>query len=318
MTDDATITAVVADQWTAADGVKAVELAAADGAPLPPANAGAHVDVHLPDGLIRQYSLMTPGEPRYRLGVLRDESSRGGSAYIVERLRLGDRLAISAPRNHFALDESGEDYVLIAGGIGITPLFAMAMRLTSLGRRFQLHYLVRSRTRAAFARTLAERLPASALTLHAEDECGRPDLTTLVGAPAPGRQLYVCGPGGLLDAVADTTRDWPTGSVRSERFRNDAAPADTAAEQPCRIELHRSGRELTLEPGESVLECLNRAGVTVETVCQDGICGTCAVPVIEGEVDHRDAIQTDDEKAAGDLMFVCVSRPRSERLVLDL
>jgi vanillate O-demethylase ferredoxin subunit len=309
----------VAAQWIAGRDIHVLELAAADGRALPDAEAGAHIDLHLPNGLVRQYSLMEPGPApdRYRIGVLRDADSRGGSACVAEEIREGDRLSITGPRNHFALDETADDYVLVAGGIGITPLVAMARRLADLGRPVELHYLVRERERAAFVDELGAVLPEGALHLHVDEEGGSPDLAAIAGEAGDGRQLYACGPGGLLDAIRDITADWPAGHVHFEQFSNDA-DGEAAAEAACEIELRRSGVRFTLEAGETLLEALHRHDIDVPCACTEGVCGTCAVDIVEGAVEHRDALQDDDEKADNAVMFVCVSRPLGAHLVLDL
>ena len=296
------------------------ELDAEDGCALPAAEAGAHIDLHLPNGLVRQYSIMEPGAAPdcYRIGVLRERESRGGSAWVCDELAAGDRLSISGPRNHFALDESADAYVLVAGGIGITPLVAMARRLAELGRPVELHYLVRERARAAFLDELESILPADALHLHVDGEGAEPDLAAIAGRPTDGRQLYACGPGGLLDAIRAVTADWPAGHVHFEQFSNAAARDGAGAGEACAIELRRSGVQFTLEAGETLLEALHRHDIDVPCACQEGVCGTCAVDIVEGEVDHRDALQDEDEKAGNAVMFVCVSRPLGTRLVLDL
>lgn len=322
---------VVRRQWLAGNDIKAIEIAAADGAALPAAEAGAHIDVHLPDGAVRQYSITAPGPTpeRYVIAVLRDPQSRGGSRYLVEHLQAGDRLAITGPRNNFTLDETGVAYRLIAGGIGVTPLLAMARRLVALGRDVDFHYLVRSRERLAFMDELSALLPAHALHVHVDDEAGLPDLDALTGDPAPGHHIYACGPEPLLGAVRAATADWPGRNVRFERFQNTPAPEPDTAETGntdatadsatiCQVELRQSGVTFELEADETLLEALERQQIEMPSLCQEGICGTCAVGVIEGDIEHRDALQDDEEKSQNDVMYVCVSRPRGAHLVLDL
>jgi vanillate O-demethylase ferredoxin subunit len=290
-------------RWPAGRDILALELVAEDGGPLPATAAGAHIDLHLPNGLVRQYSIMDPcsAPQSYRIGVLRESDSRGGSAYIVDELGEDDCLDIDGPRNHFTLDEAGSRYVLVAGGIGITPLVAMARRLVELGRTVELHYLVRDRERAAFLDELEAILPEGTLHLHVEAESGRPDPAALVGPPEADRQLYACGPGGLLDAIRDATADWATGCVHYEKFSNDA-PGQAEATETCEIELHRSGTRFTLQPGETLLDALRRNDVDMPSACCEGVCGTCAVEVVEGDVDHRDALQDYEEKASNEVM----------------
>jgi ferredoxin-NADP reductase len=310
-------------QWRIGDDIKAIEIAAADGDTLPAADAGAHIDVHLPDGTVRQYSITTPGPApaSYLIGVLRDPNTRGGSSYLVDRLQTGDPLSITGPRNHFMLNETAASYQLIAGGIGVTPLLAMARRLVELGRPVEFHYLVRSRDRAAFLDELALLLPAGALHLHVDEEAGLPDLKAITGDAEPERHIYACGPEPLLAAIRAATTGWPGEQVQFERFKNTALP-DSADQigttQTCRVELRQSGISFDLQADETLLEALERQQIDMPCLCREGICGTCAVGVLAGDVDHRDALQDDDEKAQNELMYVCVSRPTGPHLVLDL
>lgn len=313
--------ATVQRQWQAADGIKGIELVAADDSPLPPVAAGAHVDLHLPDGTVRQYSVTNPGAAPdcYRIAVLREAESRGGSSYLVDKLQDGATLALTGPRNNFTLKENGTSFRLIAGGIGVTPLLSMARRLIELGRVFEFHYLVRSRERAAFVDELQTLLPTDALHLHVESETGRPDINTIVGTAESDCLVYTCGPTGLIDAVQNATAHWPAGRVHFERFVNTALqepPAETT--ESCRVTLQQSGTSFDLQPDETLLEALEREHIDMPCSCREGICGTCAVSVIEGNVDHRDALQDDEEKAMNDVMYVCVSRPTGPHLVLDL
>lgn len=314
---------VVQRQWRVGSDVKAIELVAADGGTLPAAAAGAHLDVHLPDGTVRQYSITNPAPApaSYRIGVLRDPNSRGGSRYMVEQLQDGEHLSITGPRNHFELDEAAVGYRLIAGGIGVTPLLAMARRLVEMGAAVEFHYLVRQRERAAFLDELSSLLPEDALHLHVDEEDGRADLHAILGDGRSSHQVYTCGPEPLLAAIREATTEWPQGRVRFERFRladADQLTAAAGAEQACRVELKQSGIEFELQPDETLLEALERQDLDPPCLCREGVCGTCAVGVLEGEVDHRDALQDDAEKAQNDVMYVCVSRPLGPRLVLDI
>ncbi|MEV6353336.1 PDR/VanB family oxidoreductase [Streptomyces hydrogenans] len=292
----------------AADGVVALTLADPAGRPLPAWTPGAHVDLHLADGTVRPYSLCSdPADPsRYRIGVLRVPDGRGGSRRVHDELHPGTLLPVSAPRNRFALVEDAEEYVLIAGGIGITPLLPMARRLTELGRPWRMLYAGRSRTTMAFVREL----PDENVTLVPEDEAGRPDLAAYL-APHPAATVYACGPGGLLDAV----RDLHPGPVHTERFV--AAPAPVAGDA-FTVVLARSGTEVVVTPERSVLDAARDAGAQVPSSCEMGICGTCETKVLAGTPDHRDDLLTPDERATGDSMMICVSRSAGARLVLDL
>ena len=312
-------TMTIARRWTAARDVHVLELAATDGQPLPPAEPGAHIDLHLPGGIVRQYSLLNAEqEPeRYRVGVLRDPQSRGGSACVADALPAGSQLRITGPRNHFVLDESASQYTLIAGGIGVTPLLAMARRLKQLGRPCAFHYLLRTRERAAFLDELDTLLAPGELHVHIDAEGTAANIEDIVGAAATERQLYACGPTGLLDAITSATEAWSSDSVHFERFAAPAVSPATAA-SPATIELRRSGLSFELAADETLLHALHRHGVDVPCACEEGVCGSCAVDVVEGAVDHRDSLQDDDEKAENRVMFTCVSRPSGPHLVLDL
>ncbi|GHC29865.1 PDR/VanB family oxidoreductase [Aidingimonas halophila] len=295
-----------------------IELVPRDARPLPFAPAGSHLEVRLPNGMTRHYSLLDSGsEGCYRIGVLNDPTSRGGSAFLTEQASPGTALSVSAPKDHFPLDDSLERYVLIGGGIGITPLVAMVRQLRQWEAPLELHYLVRHREDAAFLAELEALVPEAHLHLHESSRQGRTDPRTLVGHHDPDVGVYACGPDGLLTALTEATRHWPEGALRMERFRGitETVSHDRSS---CLVELKRSGSRFTLAPDESLLDGLTRTGVAPDSLCCEGACGTCAVTVLEGEIDHRDVLQSDSEKAANELVYVCVSRPKSEKLVLDL
>ncbi|MGS2644491.1 2Fe-2S iron-sulfur cluster-binding protein [Streptosporangium sp. LJ11] len=303
----------VATKTQVADGVVALTLEHRSGGRLPDWTPGAHVDLILPNGLTRQYSLCGDRwDPRtYRIGVLREPEGRGGSAYVHDVLAEGETVAIGGPRNNFPLVPS-ERYLFVAGGIGITPLLPMIYQAELLNTDWHLLYGGRTRASMAFADELARY--GDRVTLAPQDERG---LLGLPERPAPGTRVYCCGPVGLLEAVERRAAHWPAGSLRTERFtaKNVGAPA---RDEPFEVELRRSGLSVTVAPGQSVLQAINDAGVGVLSSCRQGLCGTCETGVLEGVPDHRDALLEDAERAAGDCMFVCVSRSRSDRLVLDL
>lgn len=312
------IDVVVSDAAMIATDIKGIWLTALDHSVLPPAGPGAHIDLWLPDGSARQYSVIDTGSDgaSYRIAVLRAPGSRGASAFIVDQLQQGARLQVSGPRNNFALDEGNGEYVLVAGGIGITPILPMARRLAAIGKPFSFHYLARSRDRAALLDVIECAPLKDRVRLHFSDTHGAADLHSMLGKRRDGVHAYVCGPGKLIDGILDATQDWPAGAVRFERF---AAPAN-AVESPSafEVELARSGKVLSVAPDQSILQVLRKEGVRIDSVCREGICGTCAVTLLAGQVDHRDAVQTDDEKTQNQTIYVCVSRARSERIVLDL
>jgi vanillate O-demethylase ferredoxin subunit len=316
----------VAAKHRAADGIAAFDLAAPDGRPLPAFEAGAHIDVHVPGGPVRQYSLYEPPQPgaaaplRYRIGVLREPASRGGSAALVDRVQAGDLLTVSAPRNHFALDAAAEHCLLFAGGIGITPILCMAEQLAREGRSFELHYCGRSAARMAFVDRLRDAPWSSRVHLHVDQGPAeqRLDARAALGAPAPGRHLYVCGPAGFMDAVLDAARalGWADAQLHREYF--SAAPAGHAADGPFELELRRRGVVVAVPAGQSAAQALLDAGVPVSLSCEQGVCGTCLTAVLAGEPDHRDLYLTDAERGKNDCFLPCCSRARTPRLVLDL
>jgi ferredoxin-NADP reductase len=302
-----------------ADGVLALRLVAAGAAPLPRWTPGAHIDVHLPGGLVRQYSLC--GDPAsqqgWRVAVRLDRDGRGGSAAVHDALAEGDELTVSWPRNHFNFHNE-EGYLFIAGGIGITPIRPMIAEAERLGRPWRLAYAGRSRSRMAFLDELARY--GGKVTLWPGDETGRMDLPSLLAAVGPGDGVYCCGPASLLDDVAAgcDALGLPTGTVHAERFARHDGAADSAAGDAFEVELASSGQVIAVDDGQSVLSALRGAGIEVLSSCEEGTCGTCETGVLSGVPDHRDTVLTSAERAACDLMMVCVSRARTSRLVLDL
>ncbi len=319
----ATLTVRVARKWAETPEVCALELVAADGGALPPFEAGAHLDVHLPDGLVRQYSLCNdPAETRrYLIAVLREAESRGGSVAVHDALREGDTLTIGAPRNHFQLAESAAHSLLLAGGIGVTPLLAMAEALAARGADFSLHYCTRNAARVVFGSRLAQPPLAGRVQLHLSEgpHADRLDIAATLAAAAADSHLYVCGPARFIQAALDAAHalGWPEARVHREFF---AAPEVEAAgpEQAFELHLARSGLTVRVEAGQSAVEALHAAGVEVPVSCEQGVCGTCLTTVLEGTPDHRDAYLTDEERAANDQFLPCCSRAVGGRLVIDL
>jgi ferredoxin-NADP reductase len=302
---------------TGAEGVVVLDLVDPDGGQLPAWTPGAHVDLVLSDGLVRQYSLC--GDPAdrsaWRVAVLREPAGRGGSAHVHEKLAEGDAVAVRGPRNHFELVPSPA-YLFIAGGIGITPILPMIRQAQSDGVAWELHYGGRSRRSMAFLEAL-EDATGGRITLHPQDEVGLIDLERILGTPRPGTLVYSCGPEPLLNAVEQRCAGWPAGSLHVERFtpKDVGEPVLAGAFE---VELATSGLTLTVPPGKSILEVVEDAGVAVLSSCQEGTCGTCETPVLSGEVDHRDSLLTPEEQAANDTMFICVSRAACPKLVLEL
>ncbi|WP_077035507.1 PDR/VanB family oxidoreductase [Pelomonas sp. KK5] len=297
--------------------IAVLELADPAGSPLPAFSAGAHVDLHLPGGVIRQYSLC--GDPRsrasYRLGVLRDPASRGGSLAVHEALHEGARLTVSAPRNHFPLVDEASYSVLVGGGIGITPMLAMAWQLHAAGRPFELRYCARSREHAAFLDELAGAPWASHVHLHLAQRMD--PIATLKAAPV-GSHLYVCGPAGFMDWMLDAARSAGLGDKQLHKEHFAAPTCDTSADTAFEVIAQRSGKTVTVAANQTLLAALKTIGIKVPVSCEEGVCGTCCCTVLDGTPEHRDAYLTDEEREANDQIMVCCSRARSPRLVLDL
>jgi ferredoxin-NADP reductase len=287
-----------------------------DGKPLPAYQPGAHIDLHLPNGLIRQYSLIKaePDSASYVVGIKRDPASRGGSRYIHDELSVGKTLKISAPRNNFALVENADHVVLFAGGIGITPIWCMVQRLEKLGRSWELHYACRSRADMAFLSALAAMTSSQ---FHFDDESGGKflDVASIVGTAPKNAHLYCCGPTPMLKAFETATANWPREQIHIEYFTPKQDAAKTGG---FTVELARSGREFAIPEGKSILQVLLDAGVDVDYSCELGICGACEQRVISGVPDHRDAILTEEEQASNTKVMICCAGCKSERLVLDL
>ncbi len=308
----------VASSEAVAEGIRAFELVLEDGDRLPPFTAGAHIDVELPDLSRRQYSLYNAqtDDRCYRIAVLRDPKSRGGSRFMHDHVQPGDWLRISPPRNHFGLVAGQSRARLIAGGIGITPILSMAQALHAQKTPFVLTYAARDRQRMAFADFLHDAPFAQNCRLHLDDEIGRPlDLVSLLSQPALGEHLYVCGPAGLIKTCLYVAKrlGWPDTACHREHFSNTLTPS---IDRPFRITLKRSGRTILVPAGKSALKALIEAGVDVPSSCEEGTCGTCVTRVLAGDAEHRDVYLTDAERKTH--FTPCCSRARSDELVVDL
>ncbi|MFZ3205360.1 MAG: PDR/VanB family oxidoreductase [Pseudomonas sp.] len=305
-----------------AQDICSFELARSDGAPLPAFIAGAHIDVHLPGGLIRQYSLCNPPwENRsYLIGVLKDPASRGGSKAMHERMQVGQKLLISEPRNLFPLSENAQCSLLFAGGIGITPILCVAERLHRLGADFQLHYCARSADHAAFVERLQAAPVAERVQLHFDDgpAAQRLDAAALLANPAADTHLYVCGPGGYMEHVLNTAKTQGWADERAHREYFAAAPVNHENDGSFSVQLHSSGQIIQIPADQSVAEALEACGIDIPLSCEQGICGTCLTRVLAGEPEHRDLFLTEAEQAQNDQFTPCCSRAKSPLLVLDL
>lgn len=309
---------VVAARDTAATDIVALELRSADGTALPEYLAGAHVNVQVASGVIRQYSLT--GDPAdrgcYRLGVLLDPRSRGGSAGVHARFMPGAKVRIGRPRNNFPLHDGAAHSILFAGGIGITPMLSMAHALAAAGASWEMHYCGRTADRLAFVGELARFGDKVHLHIDSGPRDQQLDIKAVLSGPAPDRHLYVCGPNGFMDFVtsAAQAQGWTKSTVHLERFgaevNTDGAPFTVVA--------RRSGKTFDVQPGETIARKLAENGVAVQVSCQSGVCGTCLTRVVEGMPDHRDLVQTDLEKASNARITVCCSRSKTKTLVLDI
>ncbi len=307
--------------------IQSYELVDPDGNRLPPFEAGAHIDVHLPNGLVRQYSICSDPAHRhhYVIGVLREESGRGGSRMIHERLHVQDSVRISTPRNNFRLRGGARKVLLLAGGIGVTPLKSMAHELERAGVDYELHYCAKDAACTAFRDEFAGMADGGRVRYHFD--AGVPgqglDIGALLGTPLPDTHVYYCGPPGFMMACAASTLAWPPGTVHFEHFK---APVDP---DPCRegatpqppagtfaIRLHSTGALVEVRPEQSMVDALQGAGVHVATSCSSGLCGTCKVRYRAGTIDHRDFILREDEQA--EFLTACVSRATSAVVELDL
>lgn len=307
----------------AADGVITIELADPAGGDLSHWSPGAHIDVtvHGPEGeLTRQYSLC--GDPadrsHYRIGVLREPESRGGSAYLHESLAVGDDVTVAGPRNHFELVTDAASYIFIAGGIGITPLLPMIAALEARGADWELHYVGRSASTMAFCEELAPY--AGRVHLAPRDCAPRPDLAGLLAEHVPGRVVYSCGPDALLDSLEETmaAAGWAPGALHTERFT--PIVVDRSGDEAFEIELANAGLTLTVPADQSIFATVREAGVSVLGSCLEGTCGTCETEIVEwsGEIEHRDTVLTAEERETNETLMLCVSRCRGGRLTLDL
>lgn len=304
---------VRAMRWEA-DGVLSLVLEDPAGAELPSWEPGAHLDLVLP-AATRQYSLC--GDPadtgRYRIAVLREPASRGGSQHVHEQLRPGELVTVRGPRNRFGL-QPADSYLFLAGGIGITPLLPMVARVDAAGAAWSLVYGGRSRRSMAFLDELAGY--GDRVQVMPEDECGLLDLDTLLAGVAGGTAVYACGPEGLLTAVEQRATSWPADTLQVERFAARPVEVPEGADESFTLVCQESGITVTVPPERTAVEALEEADVFIPTACREGICGTCEVKVLEGDVDHRDSVLSPAEREAGDTMLLCVSRARGERLVV--
>jgi ferredoxin-NADP reductase len=307
---------VITAREVRAEGVISLTLADPGGAQLPAWTPGAHIDLLL-DDTVRQYSLCGPAgdQHTWRIAILLDPGGRGGSVKVHETLNAGDRVAVRGPRNHFPL-HAAPRYIFIAGGIGITPILPMIAVATEAGSDWQLYYGGRSQGSMAFLDELA--LYGDRVIIWPDDERGLLPLDEILGDPADGALVYCCGPEGLLTAAEQRCAAWPVSALHLERFTAKPQPAPGGEEATFEVVCQRSGLTVAVPPGKSIIDALDENGVSVLSSCLEGVCGTCETQVLEGVPDHRDSLLSEDEREANEYMMVCVSRSKSDRLVLDL
>lgn len=311
----------VVSRKTEAHGICSYELARLDESPLPAFSAGSHIDVHLPGGLIRQYSLCNHPDERHRylIGVLKDPASRGGSQHLHEQINTGDRLHISEPRNLFPLTQEARRSLLFAGGIGITPILCMAERLAHSNADFEMHYCARSSDRAAFVERIRQSAFADRVFVHFDEQ---PE--TLMNAaqvlanPQPDVHLYVCGPAGFMQHVLDSarTQGWAEDRLHREYFA--AAAIDSSHDGSFSVKVASSGQIIEIPADKTVVAVLESHGIDIPMSCEQGVCGTCLTNVLEGIPDHRDLFLTEEEQACNNQFTPCCSRSKSPLLVLDI
>ncbi|WP_408330640.1 PDR/VanB family oxidoreductase [Paraburkholderia agricolaris] len=301
--------------------IRSFELVPTTDESLPPFEAGAHIDVHLSGGLIRQYSLCGPPQLNnaYVIAVLETLDSKGGSRTMHE-LREGESITISEPKNHFPLTANARHSILLAGGIGITPLLCMAERLALQGASFELHYAAREQARAAFADRLMHPSLKTASHLYFDNEpsIGTLDLARTCANPCSGKHLYVCGPAGFIEATLGAARQagWAEENLHREYFAGMLKADDESA--TFRLKLAKSGLVVDVQSGQTAIQALALQGIDVPTSCEQGVCGTCLTRVLDGVPDHRDMYLTNEERARNDYFLPCCSRAKSEELIVDL
>lgn len=302
-----------------AEGVLLFDLRPLDAGTLPAFGPGAHIDIHMPKGLSRSYSLLNDSSERHRyvVGVQKDRESRGGSVWMHESARVGSSLTIVGPRNNFPLSEDAPHSVFIAGGIGVTPLWCMIQRLNSLGRPWTLHYSARTRNAAALLDPVSKTEWADRVKLNFDDTSGGKflDIAAIVAAAPAGAHFYCCGPAPMLKAFETACAAVDPVRVHLEYFGAKEAPAVGGG---FTVRLVRSGRKVPIQQGQTILEALQSAGIDVPSSCQQGVCGVCETVVIEGIPDHRDLVLSEAERTSNKTMMICCSGSLTPELVLDL
>ena len=297
--------------------IRSYELRTADHVPLPDYMPGSNITILLPNGMVRTYSLTDSGRKpdALRIAVLDQAVGRGGSRFMHQNVKPGDVLRVRGITNSFSLDETALRHILVAGGIGITPILSMAKHLEGVGADFQVHYAARSRREAAFVDILACVPFKEKVSFYFDEERQRIDLDDILSSFVSETAVYCCGPSRLMNAVISKSGHWPKGSVRLDSFEPlDGNPVD----QAFTVKLESTGKIFDIPPGESILQVLRNHGICVSSQCEQGVCGACLTPILEGRPDHRDRVLSESEKLAGDLIALCCSRSLTKSLVLDM
>lgn len=315
---------VVKNTVVEASAVKRVVLGREDGQNLPSFDAGAHIDIKLPSGLVRQYSLcrLQSDARYYEIAVLKDPQSRGGSTE-VHRLNIGDVVEISEPKNHFPLVNPNKKALFIAGGIGVTPLLTMAQTLQTIGTEFEFHYCAKTSETAAFSNALAHGSFADKMVFHYSQDplSGRMDVSNVLSSIHKFESdLYVCGPAEFITHILSEARalGWPEDALYREFFTAPAVVPNSLGDRAFRVKIASTGDEFDVTENKTIAEVLDENGVFLAVSCESGVCGTCMTAVLEGEPDHRDVFLTDEEHVAGKLIMPCCSRAKSASITLDL
>ncbi len=316
------LTVKVTKKTIEAEGIVSFELRSPSGDDLPVFTAGSHIDVHIAGKYIRQYSLCNAPDERHRylLGVLREPGGTGGSAAMHDVISEGDLVQVSPPRNSFHLNDNSDFSLLLAGGIGVTPLMSMAQHLATLGRAFTMHYCARSPERCAFYKELNESEFRNQIIFHFDDgpEGQKLDLVNLLSTRPEGANLYVCGPKGFMEAViSNGEKAWPADTIHREYFSADPQVGHDN-DEGFQVKIDSTGEIYDIPEDKTVVDALFEYGIKIPVSCEQGICGTCITGVLEGIPDHRDGIFSDEEHSANDQMTPCCSRSKSKLLVLDL
>ncbi|WP_322101920.1 PDR/VanB family oxidoreductase [Paraburkholderia sp. J41] len=302
-----------------APDIKVFEFETVDGTTFPVFEPGSHVDLHITSSLIRQYSSCgRPDDRRLRLAIKLEAESRGGSRHAHRELCVGDNLTVSQPRNNFEIAWSASHHILLAGGIGITPMLSMAYRMVKEHASFELHYFCRSAEHAVFADEITQAFGERARIYFANSDAVAETIEHVIATSRAGAHVYVCGPVGMIDLVAEKAgRLLPPEAFHHELFAA-RGEANDEADRPFNVVLARTGTTLTVPPGKSIAQVLRENGVDVPVSCEQGVCGTCLTGVIEGVPDHRDEVLSDTARASCSMIALCVSRSLTDELILDL